>query len=35
VRTFREFKLNPGHGRADYVPYVDGHVIGAKREDNT
>jgi type I restriction enzyme R subunit len=34
----REFKLNPGHGYADYLLYIDGQVVGvieAKREGET
>src|SRR5204862_2805496 len=34
----REFKLNPGHGYADYLLYVDGRAVGvieAKREGDT
>jgi type I restriction enzyme R subunit len=36
--AIREFKLNPGHGYADYLLYVDGRAVGvieAKREGET
>jgi type I restriction enzyme R subunit len=36
--AIREFKLNPGHGYADYLLYVDGKAVGvieAKREGET
>jgi hypothetical protein len=27
--AIREFKLNPGRGYADYLPYLDGKAVGA------